>query len=93
MFPFPFTIARDVMILGLEMQAVIGLRLFQFASYDPRAQAEAQLMVTEKVLTLAAAQSQYAVDLLKGQGHKAPSRALALYSRKVRANRKRLMKN
>jgi hypothetical protein len=90
LFPLPYALTRDMMSLALEMQTVIGLRIFQFATNDPKAQAEAQLMVNEKILALATAQTQYAIDVMSGRAHTAPSRAVAFYRRKVRANRTRL---
>jgi hypothetical protein len=86
----PFALARDMMRLGFEMQTVIGLRLFGFAMNHPHSQAEAELMVTEKIAALATAQGRYAIDVLTGNAHKAPERAVAFYRRKVRANRTRL---
>jgi hypothetical protein len=90
LFQIPFGLARDMMRLSFEMQAVIGLRMFGFAMNHPRSQAEAELMVTEKIAALATAQTRYAVDVLTGNAHKAPERAVAFYRRKVRANRTRL---
>lgn len=90
MFQLPYALARDMMRLGFEMQAVIGLRLFGFAMNHPRSQAEAELMVTEKIAALATAQTRYAVDVMTGNAHRAPERAVAFYRKKVRANRTRL---
>lgn len=90
MFPFPLALSRDFVNLGIEMNAVIGLRMLQIATNDPKAQAEAQLMITEKMMALTTAQTRYAIDVMTGQGHRAPARAVAFYRRKVRANRARL---
>lgn len=90
MFPFPLALTRDIFSLGMEMNAVIGLRMLQIATNDPKAQAEAQLMITEKMMALTTAQTRYAIDVMTGQAHNAPARTVAFYRRKVRANRKRL---
>jgi len=83
-------LATDSWRLGLEAQAVVGLRLAKLAAGDAAAAAEAQRMVSEKVLAAAEAQARTMSDILAGQARHAPKRNLALYRRKVRANRRRL---
>ena len=90
MFPFPLALSRDIFSLGMEMSAVIGLRMLQIATNDPKAQAEAQLMITEKMMALTTVQTRYVIDVMTGQAHNAPARTVAFYRKKVRANRKRL---
>src|SRR5215213_9517895 len=60
-------LTADTMLLTLEAQAVIGLRLGLMSLGGPRAQVEAQRMVTEKVLALVEAASTLA---LGGSAHK-----------------------
>lgn len=76
--------------LGLEAQAVVGLRLAKLAAGDLAAAQEANLMVTEKVLAATQAQMRAATAVLAGKGHMVPARTVAHYRRKVRANRRRL---
>jgi hypothetical protein len=85
-----FELAADSWRLGLQAQTVVGLRLVKLAAGDAAAMAEAQRMVTEKVLAAAEAQANAAAAVMTGQGHLAPKRTLALYRRKVGANRRRL---
>jgi hypothetical protein len=85
-----FDLTADSWRLGLEAQSVVALRLTKLAAGDAAALAEAQRMVTEKVLAAAEAQTRTLGEVMTGQGHLAPKRNLALYRRKVRANRKRL---
>lgn len=78
--------------LGLEASAVIALRTLKIAAGGPAADAEARSMVREKIdagLTL------QAMALGGGLGvtaHGAAARTLAHYRRRVRANRRRLLK-
>lgn len=88
-----FDLAADSWRLGLEAQAVVGLRLAKLATGDAAAAAEARRMVTEKVLAAAEAQARTMGDILTGHAHHAPKRNLALYRRKVRANRRRLSRS
>jgi len=83
-------LTHDLVSLSIEMTAVIGLRVLQIATNDPKAQAEAQLMMTEKIMALSTAQTRYAIDVMTGQAHKAPARTVAFYRKEVRANRVRL---
>jgi hypothetical protein len=85
-----FELAADSWRLGIQAQAVMTMRLAKLASGDAAAVAEAQRMVTEKVLAAAEAQANAAAAILSGRGHLAPKQTLALYRRKVGANRRRL---
>ncbi len=85
-----FELAADSWRLGLEAQTVVGLRLAKLATGDAAAAAEAQRMVTEKVMAAAEAQTRAAADMLSGRSDLTPKRTLALYRRKVGANRRRL---
>jgi thioredoxin-like negative regulator of GroEL len=75
--------------LGLEAQAVVGLRLFQVATGNGST-AEVARMMQEKVETLFQAQQAASVAIATGRGEAAASRVLSVYRRRVRANRKRL---
>jgi hypothetical protein len=72
-------------MLGFEAQTVIGMRLAKMALGGPAAMAEAQLMVSEKVLAAGEAAMQIATG--KSAGH-----VVHGYRRKVRANTRRLSK-
>ena len=52
--------------------------------------AEAERMVAEKMLVAAEAQGKAWIDVMTGASHLTPRRTVALYRRKVRANRRRL---
>ncbi len=73
----------DTALLGLEAQAVIGLRLTKLAAGGAAAQAEAQRMVSEKILAAGEAAMQIASGASTGA-------VVAGYRRKVRANHQRL---
>ncbi len=73
----------QMMMLGLESQAVIWMRLMMFAAGGPKAQAEANLMVSEKI----AAGMDAATRLAWGAS---PASIVTGYRRKVRANVRRL---
>ena len=75
----------DLAMLGLEAQGVIAQRLALLSLGGPKAQVEAQRMVTEKVLAAGEA-----AMLLAAGGSSA--RVIRGYRRKVRANGRRLKK-
>jgi hypothetical protein len=77
--------------LGFEAQTVIALRMLRLAAGGARAEAEASRMVTEKIL--AAGEAQMAATMAAMNGHKkhvVADKALAAYSKRVRANKRRL---
>jgi hypothetical protein len=77
--------------IGLEAQSVIALRMLRLAAGGARAEAEASRMVTEKVL--AASEAQMAAAMAAMCGHKEhviAGKALNVYGKRVRANRRRL---
>jgi hypothetical protein len=80
----------NLMQLGAESSGVMALRMMRLAAGGAAAAAEAELMVSEKMAAVAAVQAEAWTSLMTGQGHLAPSRAVAHYRRKVRANRRRL---
>ncbi len=75
----------DLAMLGIEAQMVIGQRIAMLMVGGPKARAEAQRMVTEKVLAAGTA----AMTLATGGS---PHKVVRGYRRKVRANRRRLSK-
>ena len=85
MFATWWKLGFDTTMLALESQTVIGLRLAKLATGGAAAQAEAQRMVSEKVL----AAGQAAVTL--GTGGSTHT-VLKSYRRKVGANRRRLLR-
>ena len=74
--------------LAAESQAVISLRMAQFAMGGSSAE-EVQLMVTEKLQAAAVVQAKLVSAALEGSPQ-GPARAIAHYRRKVRANHRRL---
>jgi hypothetical protein len=79
--------------LGLEAQGVIAMRLLKIAAGGPAADAECQLMVTEKFAAAVAAQAAAANALARGRSiHDAAALALIPVRRRVRANHRRLMR-
>ena len=85
-------IGFDAWRLGLEASVVMGLRTLKIAQGGELGAAEADLMVREKV---AAGLALGAIALSGGLGASpasASARTLAHYRRKVRANRRRLVK-
>jgi hypothetical protein len=83
-------LSADMARLGIESGGVIGLRMMRAALGGADAQKEAVLMVSEKAKAAWDAQFVLARSLLAGQGHLAPQRTVALYRRRVQANRRRL---
>jgi hypothetical protein len=80
----------DLWQAGLEAQLVIGLRLAKLAGGGAAAGAEINRMVSEKMDTALEAQQLAATAALSGNAAQIPARTVALYRRKMRANRNRL---
>lgn len=80
----------SMMQLGAEAGGVMALRMMKLAAGGPAASAEAERMVSEKILTAAEAGGRAWAGAWTGAGHLTPQRTVALYRRKVRANRRRL---
>jgi hypothetical protein len=78
--------------LGAESSAVIGLRVMKMAAGGAAAEREAQQMIREKVAAGLTLQSLAITGGLGFTPHSAAVKTLAHYRRKVRANRRRLMK-
>jgi hypothetical protein len=83
-----FTLAHDAARLAIDAQSVVALRLARFASGDWR---EAQRMTTEKVAALAQVQVATAAGILSGKrGPAVAKKAIGIYGKRVRGNRRRL---
>jgi hypothetical protein len=80
----------DMWRAGFEAQQVIGLRLAKLMGGGAPAAAEMTRMVSEKVNAALEAQNAMAKSMLTGNAARIPSRTVALYRRKMRANRHRL---
>jgi hypothetical protein len=77
--------------LSWEAQNVIALRMMRLASGDIRGQAELNRMVVEKIAAAAEAQVAAAAAMMNGhKDHVIASKALTVYKKRVRANRRRL---
>ncbi len=87
-----FSLSIKAFWLGMEAQGVIALRVAKAARGGKAAEDEARLMVSEKAQTALDANVLFARSLMRGEAHLAPARAVALYRRKVNANRRRLSK-
>ena len=83
-------LSMDAMLLGVEAQTVIGLRMMKMTAGGAAAATEAELMITEKVSAALEAQRHLALAALTGDGARSASRAMAHYRGKVRDNRRRL---
>jgi hypothetical protein len=80
--------------MGVEAQSVIALRMLRMAAGGARAKAEASRMVTEKVAATAAAQIVATVAAISGKPqHVVANRALKVFKKRVRANRRRLSRH
>jgi hypothetical protein len=82
----------DAWALSLEASTVIGLRTMKLAAGGAAADAEALSMVTEKVLAGLALQTRAMTGGLGLTPQAVAAGALSHYRRKVRANRRRLLK-
>ena len=78
-----FDLSLDAAFLGMETQRVVGLRLMKLAAGGTAAQAEAQLMVSEKMAAFAEA----AATLATGGSTR---KVIRRYRHHVRANERRL---
>jgi hypothetical protein len=84
-------LSLQVARLGWEAQSVIALRMMRLATQSAGSQTEARRMVTEKVAAFAEAQAAGAGAAIKGgKDHHVAKKALGVYKKRVRANRRRL---
>jgi hypothetical protein len=88
--PSWFDLSTSAMQLGLEAQSVIALRMMKLAAGGAAAEAEFSRMVSEKTEAALDAQVEIGKSAISGRLDLAPGRAIALYRRRVRANRRRL---
>ena len=77
---------RDAVLLGLETQRVIGLRLMKLSRGDHAAEVEALRMFTEKTSALIEAS-------LTAAGGGSATTVLRRYRTHVRANKRRLLRH
>lgn len=93
MFPMIdwFGLSVSAARMSIDAQTVIGLRMMKLAAGGAHAEAEAVRMFSEKAAAMVEAQMDIARGLMTGRAqHLQPKRTLALYRRKVRANKRRL---
>ncbi len=83
---------QQSMLLGMEAQHVIMLRLAKLARGGPGSGPEAVKMVTEKLATAQSAGGIMLQHGLTGRPDLAAGKIMRLYRGKVRANRRRLQK-
>jgi len=85
------TLGMRVFQLGLEAQSVMALRMMRLASGDARGQDELNRMVVEKMTALAEAQMAAAAAIMNGhKDHVVARKALTVFRKRVRDNRRRL---
>jgi hypothetical protein len=89
MFPWA-NMAMQSTMLAIEAQQVIAMRLTKMALGGPDVQREAELMVSEKLETMAQSSQMMLMAALGGKHDMGTEKVMQLYRRKVRANRKRL---
>ncbi|MFZ1922913.1 MAG: hypothetical protein WA280_09170 [Xanthobacteraceae bacterium] len=84
-------LASQTALLGLEAQRVMALRLMRIAAGGARGHAEAQRMVTEKFAAAVEAQAAAVSGAVEGRSaQRTAKKALNVYKKRVRANRRRL---
>jgi hypothetical protein len=82
----------DTWSLGLESSSVIGLRTLKLAAGGATAETESRRMIEEKVKAGLEWQTLALTGWLGAPPHSAAAKTLTHYRRKVRANRRRLLK-
>jgi hypothetical protein len=88
-----FALAYEAAQLGFDAQRVITLRLMRLASGGASAQTEAKRMISEKPAALLEAQIAAATALGGGKRNSAAKKALGVYKKRVRTNRRRLSRH
>ena len=87
----PWTPNLDFARFVFDSQCVIALRMIRLAAGGKRANREAQRMIVEKGVAMAAAQMAAAAALVGGAGpSKVAKQAFGPFKRKVSRNRRRL---
>jgi len=88
-----FALSTQAARMCWEAQTVMFLRGLRIAQGGAKAEAEVQRMITEKVAALAEAQVAATTATLKGsKKHRVAKKALGVYGKRVRRNRRRLSK-
>jgi len=87
---FPWSLAFQGTMLAIEAQQVIAMRLTKMALGGPDVQREAELMVTEKLSSMAETGQMMMMAALGGQHDMGANKVVRHYRQKVRANRRRL---
>lgn len=88
-----YALNLDAARLAWETQSVIALRLMRLAQGGARARSEARRMVAEKVAATVEAQGVVVAAAMRGGSSKGVAKkAAGAYSKRVRANRRRLSK-
>ena len=81
----------DAVLLGMEAQWVIGLRMMRLLSGGAAAEAEMTRLVSEKAVAAAAAATDAAAAAALGKSNVAIAhKTIRGYRKRVRANRRRL---
>jgi hypothetical protein len=79
--------------IGWDANAVVAMRMMRLASGGALAQREVQRMVAEKGIAIAEAQAAAAAKMIMGAGIVGAAKSASnVYRRKVRANRRRLVR-
>ena len=87
------TLSLNTIQMGFEAQSVIALRMLRLAGGGARMEAEATRMITEKAATAAEAQAVAAVAAMKGNPpHIVAGKTLKVVKKRVRANKRRLLR-
>ncbi len=84
-----FSLSLAAMRLAADAQAVVSLRMI-YAATGQASPLETRRMVNEKVAALFEAQNAIAAAFFLGRPRAAPSKVIAVYGKRVRANRRRL---
>jgi hypothetical protein len=91
MHPLAFlSLGMSMARLGMDAQIVVAERLSRLSRGDAGAGLEAMRMMTEKALALGEVNSRLVSAAAAGRLHESAPEIVALYARKVRANRRRL---
>ena len=85
-------LAWDAWAMGLEASTVIGLRTLKIAAGGAAAQTEIDLMISEKMTAAMTLPMLAITGQLGTTGPAVAARSLSHLRRKVRANRRRLLK-
>ena len=91
MFSSGFSLAFHAAMLGFQAQNVVALRMMRLAAGGAAGQAEAMRMVSEKIAAFAEAQLKASAAAAAGRSPTvAADKVLQTYTKRVRANRRRL---